>query len=184
MTDTSNPTPSPANAPEGNDRARRCGGMGRRRRLIGLGAVFLIGLAGFGIGRATSHPWHGFGMGAHRPVDAATASQFAERGIDRMLGKVDATADQKTKITAIAKAAIADMAPAQQAHAAARTKLGELLKAEKVDHNAIEQLRAEQFALGETLTKKAAQALADAADVLTPAQRAKLVDTWQAHRRF
>lgn len=182
MTDTSNSTQPSANEPGGQGPVRRCGGNRGRRRLIGLGAVFLIGLAGFGIGRATSHPWHGFG--GHRAVDAATASQFAERGIDRMLGKVDATSEQKTKIASIAKAAIADMAPAQQAHAAARTKFAELMKAEKVDHAAIEQLRAEQFALGETLTKKAAQALADAADVLTPAQRAKLVDNWQARRRF
>lgn len=184
MTDTSNPTPPSANEPNGNTQARRCGPHGRRRRWFALGAVFLIGLAGFGIGRATSHPWHSFGHRAHGPVDAATASQFAERGIDRMLGKVDATAEQKSKITAIAKAAITDMAPAQQAHAAARTKLAELLKADKVDHAGIEQLRTEQFALGETLTKKAVAALADAADVLTPAQRAKLVDRWQSYRRW
>jgi periplasmic protein CpxP/Spy len=183
MTDTSNPTPSSNTEPDADKPVRRCGPRGRRRRWVGLGAVFLIGLAGFGIGRATSHPWHGFGRHAHRSVDAVTASQFAVRGIDRMLGKVDATADQKTKITAIAKAAIADMAPAQQAHAAARTRLGELLKADKVDHASIEQLRNEQFAFGDTLTKKVATALVDAADALTSAQRAKLVDLWQSNRR-
>jgi periplasmic protein CpxP/Spy len=183
MTDASNATPPTSTEPNGGTQTRRCGPYGRRR-WITAAAVFLIGLAGFGIGRATSHPWHGFGRVAHRPFDVATASQFAERGIDRMLGKVDATPEQKAKITAIAKAAIADMAPAQQAHTAARTKFAELLKADKIDHAAIDQLRAEQVTLGEALTKKAATALADAADVLTPAQRAKLVERWQSYRNW
>jgi periplasmic protein CpxP/Spy len=190
MTDANNPaaTPAasgPANAaanasgPPAADGGRRCGPGGRRRRLFAVGAAVLVGLAGFGIGRATSRPWHGFGPGMHSAFDADAAGRRAEKGIGYMLGKVDATPEQKAKVTEIAKAAINDMAPIRQAHAAARDKVTAALKADKVDRAAIEQVRVEQLALGETLSKKASQAIADAADVLTPAQRAKLVDRWQ-----
>jgi Spy/CpxP family protein refolding chaperone len=42
-------------------------------------------------------------------------------------------------------------------------------------------LRAEQVGLAETASKRIAQALADAADVLSPEQRRKVAD-WMAHR--
>ncbi len=176
-----NPAPAAGNTtgtPGGNG---RCRGNGHRRRRgwIAAGTVLLIGLAGFGIGRATSHPWRSFGPGMHGAFDPNTASQRAGKGINYMLGKLDATAEQKAKITEIATAAIKDLAPLQAAHAAARDKVTAALKADKVDRAAIEQVRIEQLALGETLSKKATQALTDAADVLTPAQRTKLVDRWQ-----
>ena len=163
-----------------DDKGRRhCGPRGRRRGFVVGGIALLIGLAGFGIGRATSHPWHGFGPGMHGAFDVDTATQRAEKGINFMLGKVDATADQKSKITEIAKAAIKELAPLQQAHVVARDKFLAALKADKVDRAAIEQARIEHLGLGETLSKRTAQAISDAADVLTTAQRAKLVDRWQ-----
>jgi periplasmic protein CpxP/Spy len=188
MSETSSPGTGPATENAGTSgpptNGSQRGPRGRRRRFVKIGAALLVGLAGFGIGRATSKPWHGFGLGGmqggmHRAFDADQASQRAERGIGYMLGKVDGTPEQKAKVTEIAKAAIKDMAPLQQAHTAARAKVMAALKSDKVDRAAIEQVRAEQLALGETLSKKATQAVADAADVLIPAQRAKLIDRWQ-----
>ncbi len=49
-------------------------------------------------------------------------------------------------------------------------------------HSAIERLRAEQIGLAETASKRIAQALADAADVLSPEQRRKVAD-WIAFGR-
>ena len=174
----SDPNNTADNTPDGNG-ARRCGPRGRRRGVVVAGLAVLIGLAGFGVGRATSHPWHGFGHGMQRGLDVDTVGQRAEKGINFILGRVDATTDQKSKIDEIAKAAIKDLAPLQQAHVAARDKFLAALKADKVDRAAIEQARTVHLALGETLSKRAAQAIGDAADVLTPAQRAKLVDRWQ-----
>jgi periplasmic protein CpxP/Spy len=174
----SDPNTNSGTTPDGNGR-HRCGPRGRRRGIFVAGAALLIGLAGFGVGRATSHPRHGFGLGIQRAFDADTAGQRAEKGINFILDKVDATVEQKSKIDEIAKSAIKDLAPLQQAHIAARDKFIAALKADKVDRAAIEQARTEQLALGETLSKRAAQAIADAADVLTPAQRAKLIDRWQ-----
>ena len=49
-----------------------------------------------------------------------------------------------------------------------------LITAPTIDRAALENLRAEHIAAADRASKVLAQALADAADVLTPAQRAKL----------
>jgi Spy/CpxP family protein refolding chaperone len=59
---------------------------------------------------------------------------------------------------------------------AARSQAVTLLTAPTIDRSAIERLRAEQIGLAETATKRIAQALADAAEVLNPEQRRKVAD--------
>jgi Spy/CpxP family protein refolding chaperone len=61
----------------------------------------------------------------------------------------------------------------------ARQQAIDLMGAETVDRAAIENLRAEQFALMDASSKRLTQALADAADVLTVAQRKKLAERAQ-----
>ena len=180
-------TPSPATPASGGEmpatgaRSRRCG-PGRRGRVFGLLFLLAIGLIGFGIGRATSHPWR-FGAMHGAPADSETLIKRADYGLGKILDRVAATAEQKTKVSDIMKAAVRDAAPLQSAHTTARAKWQTALKAEKVDHALIEQLRVEHLALGETISKRLAQALAAAADELTPAQRIKLVDQWSERRR-
>ena len=185
MTDT-NTTPE-ANPPATpGDARRRCGGRHRaRRRWFAAGLALLIGLAGFGIGRLTGHwsHWRAAGAVMRGPLDADTLGRRVDFGVGRMLANVDGTAEQKAKIGDIAKAAIKDLLPLRERITGARDKLAMALKADSVDRAAIEQLRAEQQALLETASKRASQALADAADVLSPAQRAKLVERWQSRYR-
>lgn len=190
MTDT-NTTPGTNPASNGNPPAdgKRGGCCGRgtpRRRALALAAFAVAtGLVGFGIGKATSgHFGHRFGggFGMHRTVDADTLIRQTDAGVGRVLGKVDATTEQKTKAADITKAAIKDLLPLRDTHSAVRDKLAAALKADKIDRAVIEQLRTEELALAETLSKRAAQALADVAEILSPAQRAKLVETWQSRR--
>ena len=172
-----NPTP-PTGQPE--DR-RGCGRRGfRRHGLKVLFAALVIGLVGFGLGRASGGRWHGPGFGMHGQLDSDAVMRRAETGINRVLGSVDGTAEQKAKIADIAKAAIKDLQPMREAARGSRDKLATALKSETVDRTAIEQLRTEQMSLGEAASKRAAQALGDAAVVLTPAQRAKLLERWQS----
>ena len=58
----------------------------------------------------------------------------------------------------------------EKAHAA-RQRASALLTQPQVDRGAIEAFRAEQMELAEAASKRIAQALGDAAEVLTPAQR-------------
>ena len=177
--------------PEGsgpqNGRGKCSGGRGYRRRGWFLaGAAILTGLIGFGIGRATEGHWghwgHG-GFGMNQKLDASTAAARADEGISHMLAEVSGTPEQKTKLTEIANGAIKDLLPMRDTFQGTREKLATALKAEKIDRTAIEQLRTGQLAAADTASKRALQAVTDAADVLTPAQRVTLIDRWQSWDR-
>jgi Spy/CpxP family protein refolding chaperone len=162
---------------------------GRRGTLvITLLAVALVaGVAGsmlstaFGQGQS----WHRISWHERGPFGGSlTPAQIDDR-IDRMTKhmaiELDATQDQQVKLASIAKAAVADLRPLREKAQAARTQAVTLLTAPTIDRTAIERLRAEQVGLAETASKRIAQALADAADVLGPEQRRKVAD-WMAHR--
>jgi Spy/CpxP family protein refolding chaperone len=65
-----------------------------------------------------------------------------------------------------------------QTRADAHKRAHELLLQPTMDRAALEALRAEQIASADEASKKLVQFLADAADVLTPEQRAKLAKDW------
>ena len=160
---------------------RRFFGGGRGILVMALLAVALLaGVAGnllppaFAQGFGMHHDWGGGFMGG-----APTQAQIDDR-IDRitkhMAIELDATADQQAKIAGIAKAAVNDLRPLHEKAQAARGQAIALLTAPGVDRSAIERLRADQIALAETASKRIAQALADASDVLSPEQRRKVGD--------
>ena len=160
------------------------------RFLLALVAVALVaGLTGnilsmaFGQGGDRWHHigWHhgGFFGG---PLSPAQIDDRIDRMTKHMAIELDATADQQVKVANIAKAAVADLRPLHEKAHAARAQAVTLLTAPTIDRSAIERLRAEQIGLAETASKRIAQALADAADVLSPEQRRKLAD-WMAFDR-
>jgi periplasmic protein CpxP/Spy len=118
---------------------------------------------------------HGFGW-RHGPMSPAQIDERIDRMTKHAAIELDATADQQVKIASIAKAAIHDLQPLREKAQAARKEALALLTAPRVDRDAIERLRAEQLANAEAASKRIAQALADAADVLTPEQRRKISD--------
>jgi Spy/CpxP family protein refolding chaperone len=152
-----------------------------------LGALALLGagLAGSAATKAFHHHGFGHGFGFHRahfmrgmdgPIDPARLDERVERAVKHFAVEVDANADQTAKLTAIAKAAARDLLPLRERVQAARKQGLELMGAATVDRARIEQLRAEQMANAEQFSKRAAQAIGDAAEVLTPEQRKKLAD--------
>jgi periplasmic protein CpxP/Spy len=155
-----------------------------------IGAVIVsVGLVGFGVGRVTSwrHNWMGQAMmKGHGPGKEGPRGAFGfgpENFIDRVLGNVNATPEQKQKVTLIAQGAFSEMRPLREQRRAAQAQLATLLKAETIDRAAIDKLRLEQLATAETVTKRMGQAIAEAAEVLTPAQRQQLVERWENRRR-
>ena len=91
---------------------------------------------------------------------------------------IDATPEQKQKLTVIAEGMATDMIPVHQKMRAAKGRVVELLRQPKTDRAALEALRAEHLALADDISKRLTQGMADAADVLTPAQRTKLAQHW------
>jgi len=128
--------------------------------------------------------WHRFGMRDGGmfggPLTPAQMDERIDRMTKHMAIELDATADQQAKIASIAKAAAADLRAMREKMQAARSQAVALLTAPTIDRTAVERLRAEQIALAETASKRIAQALADAADVLNPDQRRKIAD-WISH---
>ena len=69
-----------------------------------------------------------------------------------------------------------NLLPVRDKILAARATGRELLTQPTIDRAAIEKLRADQIATHEAVSKQLVQAVADAADVLTPEQRRKISD--------
>jgi periplasmic protein CpxP/Spy len=185
MVEQSNGKPSQAGQVPPEDHRR-----GRRGTfLIALVAVALVaGITGnllsraFGQGNSWHHiSWHDGGVFGG-PLSPAQVDDRIDRMSKHIAIELDATADQQVKIANIAKAAVADLRPLHEKAHAARAPAVTLLTAPTIDRSAIERLRAEQIGLAETASKRIAQALADAADVLSPEQRRKVAD-WMASRR-
>jgi protein CpxP len=110
------------------------------------------------------------------PIDPAKLDQHIERMTRHFAIEVDATVEQQAKLAVIAKAAAQDLLPLREQAQRARQESLDLLAAPTVDRAAIERLRASHIALAEQASKRLAQAIADAADVLTPEQRKALAE--------
>jgi Spy/CpxP family protein refolding chaperone len=157
----------------------------RRFGFAALIAAALVGLVGGGL--ATTAFGHGIVGGGFRhwgghdmrgPIDPAHAREHAQRVVEHLAWAIDATPEQKDKLTAIATGMANDLLPAHQKMRAARGRFAQLLRQPKTDRAALEALRAEHVALADDVSRRLAAGLADAADVLTPEQRAKLAAHW------
>jgi Spy/CpxP family protein refolding chaperone len=100
----------------------------------------------------------------------------ADRMIRHLAVEIDATAEQQDKLKAIVHGTVKDVLPAREKMLAARATARELLMQPTIDRAALEKLRADQIATHEAVSKELVQAVADAADALTPEQRRKIID--------
>jgi periplasmic protein CpxP/Spy len=165
----------------------RRGIRGKRRFLSGLltgtlaGALLATGAGVFAHAREDGggprcHGMHG------RMGDEAMRDRAAHMA-DRMLSKVDATADQKTRVKTILAGAIDDLGKLRTAHQANRDAAIAALSAETIDRDRLEVLRAAEMVLASNASERITRALADAAEVLTPAQRKTFAEMAQHFRR-
>jgi Spy/CpxP family protein refolding chaperone len=119
---------------------------------------------------------HGPGPMMMGQIDQDDAEAMATWMVRRLAGHLDATPEQKTKMTAIAKAAVKDLFPLREKMLASRRQAIELLRQPSIDRDAIEKLRVEKVALIDTISKRIARAFGDMAEVLNPEQRKNLAD--------
>ena len=179
-------TPQPQEQKPDQGTTPHCDGnsQGRRRGFLStLLAALVAGAAGGYVGKSFAHGGPGHwrdGMA----TDPAMMDQRVEHMIKRFARKVDASAEQKDKLAAIAKSAVHDLAPLREKARAARKQAIELLAGPNVDRPALERLRAEQIQLADEGSKRLTQALADTADVLTPEQRKKFAERLQHRHRW
>jgi Spy/CpxP family protein refolding chaperone len=98
--------------------------------------------------------------------------------------EIDASSQQQERLRAIVKDAVRELVPMREKAVSARTRAAALLTQPNVDRAAIEAFRAEQLALADAASKRFVDALADAAEVLTPEQRRKIDEHLTARRAF
>jgi len=150
--------------------------QGRRRFFRRAGLFGLLGAAAAGIG------WKAYAHGGWRGGEP-----LSEARIDRMLQhlfvEIGATEEQKQRLAPIVKDAVRDLQPLHEKFHATRAQAIELLTQERIDATAIEALRAEKLRLAEDASRRLTRALAEAADVLSPAQRRDLAARLERRHR-
>ena len=98
----------------------------------------------------------------------------ADRMVRHLAVEIDATNEQQEKLRTIVRGAVKDLVPMRAKAQAARERAEALLVQPNLNRSDIEAFRTEQMALADTFTKRVAQALGDASEVVTPDQRKKL----------
>ena len=172
-------TPSENSNPAANQSPAQPTTSRRRWLFAGVTTAVIATLSATGISQAADG-WREHRHGGMRgPFDAEKAGKHVERMLDHALP--DASADQKARIVTIVKTALTDLQPLKQQHRAGKAEAVTLLAANRIDRNALERLRAAQMQLAQQASIRMTQALADAAEVLTPEQRVKLGARLQEH---
>jgi len=104
----------------------------------------------------------------------AVVEVHADRMIRHLAIEIDATAEQQEKLRAVVRSAVQDLLPVREKLLAARATARDLLTQQTIDRAAIEKFRGDQVALHDATSKRVVQAVADAAEILTPEQRRKV----------
>ena len=191
-----------------NDGTQATGNPGRqgRRRHRGLAAVTLLvagGLVGAGlvtaVGVAASSGCGERGMsmggmpgmqgmqgmpgdgGMHGGRHGDKPGKHMQRRVEYMLDEVDASPEQREKVTAMLDDMFTQMGAMRTEHGKSRSEMMAALTAAEIDRAALEQLRAQHVAGMEARSRLMVDGMANVAEVLTPEQRAEVAEHLRKH---
>ncbi len=148
--------------------------------------VFVLGLAiaaapppalGAWLGRAAL-AGHGHGRGDWA-ADPERARKHAAFMTGFVLDEIDATPEQTEQVTAIVLGFVQEMQGLKEEHRARHEALMAALAQPEISRAELESLRAETLVTLDGVSQKLVDAVVDAAAVLTPEQRARLVELAQ-----
>jgi Spy/CpxP family protein refolding chaperone len=103
--------------------------------------------------------------------------------MERLLDEVKATDAQKDQIATILKDARKDLAGLRGEREAIAKELSEILSAPTIDRSKLESARSERIRKLDEASRRVTTAIADAADVLKPEQRAELVKMMESRMK-
>jgi protein CpxP len=161
-----------------DNNTRRAARSGRRWLIAAVLAV-AAGAAGASFATGNPHQRGHHGPAALMAMDPAAMDAHIAQVVEQFA--TGTSADQKTRLTMIARAAMADVRPDYAGLRDGHARAHALLMAPALDRGALELLRAEQMQRFDAISRRVLAATEDAADVLTPAQRAAFADHLRAH---
>jgi protein CpxP len=127
----------------------------------------VVGLAGFG--------WHCHG---HR-----CAKEMVDRHVSKVLDKLDATPDQRLKVSAIEDKLLGDFKAMGQGHRQAFSQVIAQFGQDQLDPSVLDGAFAAQQQSREKVHQDIRQAILDVHAMLSPAQRQKLVQIVQERQK-
>ena len=160
------------------------------RLLVAEGGVSGIVPAQFGSAKlelAQFGSGHGFGRGrgprsSFADMSEAEVNKMIARAVAHAAIEVEATDEQRDRITAIATELAGKARPVPQGFRDAGERMRELLLAKDVDAAAIEAVRAERIAEADRVSREVVTALVKVSKVLTPEQRATAAERIETFR--
>jgi Spy/CpxP family protein refolding chaperone len=111
--------------------------------------------------------------------DPAKADERIERMVKHFAVEVDATPEQRSRLTEIAKSASRELRPLREKARDARRRGMALLAAPTIDRAGARAAACRADPGADAVSKRMTQAFADAAEVLTPDQRKKIAERMQ-----
>ena len=169
-------------------------GTGRKRKrflaagigvvLAGLAGTVMAGCGGCGHGNH-GHGWRsGHGHWGHRGHmdDPEEARERAESAAKWMLRRVDASEQQQQQVTTIVRNSVDDLFELAQRHRSNSDAFFEAFSQTTINRGTIDEIRAAELQLADAASSKLVTAMADIAEVLTPEQRAELMEHVDRHR--
>lgn len=146
-------------------------GFGRRLVqgiALTMSAILLSGLAGC--------------SRLHRQSSDLSAEELVSRvnrGATWLLWKVDATDEQEAKVKSVLMGLTPDVAELQARHKVLKMKFTTALAEDQINQDELARLRTAGLDLTDRVFNRSFDAMVQAAAVLTPEQRKKLVEAWK-----
>jgi Spy/CpxP family protein refolding chaperone len=141
-------------------------------------SVAVVAAAGAFVVGASAAPSDGMMGGGHgMMMHGGGHGPMSGRMLERMLDRVDATAEQRAQIKTIVQTAMTEMQAQRGSRQAMREQAMALFTQPTVDARAAEELRVQQMARADAASKRMLQAMLDVSRVLTPEQRQRLAES-------
>jgi len=118
----------------------------------------------------------------HRQSSDLSAEELVsrvDRGATWLLWKVDATDEQEAKVKSVLKGLTPDVAELQARHKVLKMKFTTALAEDQINQDELARLRTAGLDLTDRAFNRSFDAMVQAAAVLTPEQRKKLVEAWK-----
>jgi Spy/CpxP family protein refolding chaperone len=128
---------------------------------------------------------HGYCRARHvGSQDPAVVSERVVWTTDRMLSRIEASEVQRQQVHTVVQAAVSDLLQVRNQHQEYRQAWLHALGQSSIDREVLDDLRQAELQLADTASSRLVQAIADVADILTPAQRQELIEHLRDVRRW